>query len=227
MMPDTVIARLRQHLLLDPYCGPIDQIVARVSRLGPSVRRGLLALCSRTLNSPRLRSNQALRVSTVKVLIALLPSSRKIVESWVVKPLARGVCEVQFTLFCFLDDVQYDPRLRQFAAQVPSMIGEYLMRADSDCGSAAWMAGDLLGDHWRPSASVPILLRVARESRHAVGRSAAVHGLGKCLSRVRARRQTQLQNCLEEIAKTDRSTSVKAAARVALLLEGRRTERGA
>jgi hypothetical protein len=90
------------------------------------------------------------------------------------------------------------------------------------------MAGDLLGNHWEMSEALPILVKVAKEARFVAGRAAAADGLEHILHNLPKSdpRRKSVISLLREIAESDRSENVKAAARVTLELGRRRLMTG-
>ena len=98
--------------------------------------------------------------------------------------------------------------------------GSTSMSASSNRALSAWMAGHALGGHFEAKHTAPILLEAARTARFAAGRGAAVKGLGEHLDEAPPDLHEAIVRELRSRARTDRSESVKAAARNALNLAG-------
>lgn len=210
-----------------------DQLVAAVAKAGvqPSaqsvsqIARSLVPLCAED-RKPLLNAVQHLlmgqgsaaseknRVVLVKILVALLPDSKDALLqllSW------RGevtAYETHFTIFCFLDEVKCIAAAQEVAAELPTIIENYLMGIDSDCAEAAWMAGDLIGDHWDLTVGLPTLDRASLHARHVPGRMGAIHGLVKAMDHTRNR--SKILALLRRIAGSDPSQDVREYARLAL-----------
>ena len=96
---------------------------------------------------------------------------------------------------------------------VLALVEAYLMSTNSAVASAAWMAGDLLGDHWDLRQSLPILTRLATQARYVAGRDAAIHGLSRALARARKASQWAIVQVLKDVSRHDRSRRVRSHAR--------------
>lgn len=201
-------------LHLDPEDAGIDELGRAARSLGVHGRREILAIVNSTL--ARRKLNERTRISAIKVGIALLPDSKPLLLKWLAARARKRHYENHFTIFCFLDTVQDEPRLRSFARQVPRLIRNYLTNVRSDTAMAAWMAGDLLGDHWSRAAGTAALLHVLRESKSPVGRKAAIHGLAHRVSKGPGRDRRAIAAALEEVALHDRDKAVRIYARVVL-----------
>lgn len=149
------------------------------------------------------------RVRAVEVLIALLPESWAIVQRWLRAGADPRTHEVLFTFFCFLGDVPSESRTKSLHGPVLKLIEEFLIQVRKDPKLAAWMAGDLLGDHWELQESLPILFRVAKDARFVAGRKAALHGLAHALSRTKGSSRSRIRRVLAEVQEADRSGAVR------------------
>lgn len=210
------LSKIDALLSLDPYWASFENIAARVRQLNEDDRGRLLLLCEDTLNKENLRRDDHARISTVKVVVALVPDSVSIIRKWLARNSGAYVYEVHFTLFCFLDNVPTMPNTREFTAEIPILLEEYLRQIMSESAQAAWMAGDLLGDHWRIAEALPILIRVAKEARFAVGRNAAIHGLAHILTRLKKADKRPIITLLNEIVNHDASHKVRGQAKMVL-----------
>ncbi|HUU60146.1 MAG TPA: hypothetical protein VMZ50_11425 [Phycisphaerae bacterium] len=169
--------------------------------------------------------NEEQRVGAVKLIVALLPDSAETILSWVKSKTGRGVHEVQFTLFCFLDQARFLPGAERFAIKVPQIVEDYLNHVRAETSQAAWMAGDLLGDHLPVSDGLPVLLRSARSAKFVAGRAGALHGLEHVLGRLKvgSYRSNRVVTLLREISVHDKSLRLRAIA-LYLLEEERKRE---
>lgn len=210
------LSKMQALLSLDPYWASFENIAARVRQLSEDDRKRLLLLCEDVLNKANLRRVDHSRISTIKALVALVPDSVSIIRKWLTRNSGAYVYEVHFTLFCFLDNVPTMTNTREFAAEIPTLLEEYLLQVKSDSAQAAWMAGDLLGDHWQVTEALPILIRVAKEARFAVGRNAAIHGLGHILTKLKKADKRPIITLLNEIVNYDASHKVRGQAKMVL-----------
>jgi len=214
---ESVLKRLNRTLRTDCYITPFDIIARRLVRLRPAARRELLVLCDEALACPRLRTRDAVRVASAKVMVALLPDSLKTIESWLKKKEPRSVFEVHFSFFCYLDEVSASSRSDSLRTSVLKLVEGYLRTTRSDAAQAAWMAGDLLGDHWDLSESLSVLLELAGGAQHAAGRTGGVHGLEEAFGRCKREDVCrEIRNALERASKIDPCREVRLAAKIAL-----------
>src|SRR5678816_2700038 len=84
-----------------------EELRTLVQSLGFKDQRSLLNMCSRGLRSVQLRSDEKMRVLLVRILIALAPRSLLEIEYWLSRNHGEYVDEVHFTLFCYLDELQF------------------------------------------------------------------------------------------------------------------------
>jgi hypothetical protein len=129
------------------------------------------------LSNKKLLTNEDLRISLIKLVLSLIPESEGIIEDLLLKKSEKIDFEVQFTIFCFLDQIKDLKNAKKFASNVPNLVGEYLMNTKRNTGRAAWMAGDMLGDHWDKKAAVPVLKNVAKNAKYIAGKRAGLYGL--------------------------------------------------
>lgn len=213
-----VLSQMEVLLLADPYKTDFEKVAAQVQCLNQSKRRRLLSLCERAFDESDLRKDENTRVAAAKVMVALVPDSARAIRHWINTRSGKYIYEVHFSLFCFLDDVPRLPSGGAFATEIPSLIEQYLLDVKSKAARAAWMAGDLLGDHWQVTEALPVLMKVAKGARFVVGRDAAVDGLERLLHNLPnsdpARKS--IIALLQDVYKGDRSQEVRTSARVSL-----------
>ena len=205
----------RSLIPFDPYTASFELVAKRVQLLSTGQRKELLLGCRKLLSESRLRRMETVRVAATKILVALVPESSDTIRHWIRSKPTADNCEVQFSLFCFLGYLPLLPSALGLKEELPALLEWYLLNMRSDAASAAWMAGDLLGDHWELKYSLPILSKVAETGRFAVGRLAAVHGIAHALGRVTKSRTTvkTLTELLNRVKNTDRSGKVRQYAR--------------
>jgi len=205
---------------MDPYYADVIEIGLRITRNSGRHRRSLLRNVKAILQSAPHCETERVRVGTVKTLISLLPDSDPIIRGIVRETRNARLAELQFTVFCFLDrvpDVAGEAPLRK---DIPELVQKYLMNVRFEAASAAWMAGDLLGDHWNLASSLTRLIRVAREGKYVAGRKGALHGLEMALYRCRRGTADRIRRVLKEVAERDPSASVRAMAVMTLRFLG-------
>jgi hypothetical protein len=163
--------------------------IARVVReAGKLPRARLVAHLREVVSNRRSLTDEATRVIVAKITVALLPDSAVIIRAVLQKSPTSWLGELQFSLFVFLSDAP--ELLNQDQMQsLRSLVEHYLLSVRSKAAQAAWMAGDMLGDHWPLAESLPILLRVVRSAKHVAGREGALHGLAHAIERASKREQ--------------------------------------
>jgi hypothetical protein len=193
------------------YVWDISRVRRHVQRLTDAQSTRLLRDCQKALASPAIAKKDSLRVAAAKVVVALLPVSLPLIQAWL-KRKERVAFEIQFSLFCFLDRVQYWKIEKTVQERILRMIHDYLMFTKTDTGQAAWMAGDLLGDHWRLSESLPVLLDVSKTAVDVCARKAALHGIREAFGRATRKERRALKSALSEVVERDRDKSVRTSA---------------
>jgi hypothetical protein len=152
-------------------------ILASVRRLAESQKTALNLLLEKWMLNIGKTVNEKDCLLAAKTLVALIPQSLPTISACLERKRPVGIYELHFSLFCFLDEVLFDKGLRQRKKEVLSLVRGYLTGVDEDHAMAAWMAGDLLGDHWTPQESVPVLCDLHAHADNAVNESAVRHGL--------------------------------------------------
>ena len=216
-----IITQLEKLLELEPYLSDVGDIVESIKRLEPSAREKLLQICEQAFQEENFRKHEPTCIACAKVFIALVPESIGSIKKWVKKSSGKSIHEVHFSIFCFLDNILHLPNNQGFAREIPSLVEEYLTNIKSNTARAAFMAGDLLGDHWEMNEALPVLIRIAKKAKYSAGRDSALHGLGHIMSQLSnfdSDKKLILQ-LLRNIAQHDRSKIVRFTAE--LLLEGK------
>lgn len=198
-----------------------DSVKAMRHRINRSRSVDALALgrlCGRLLGDAAVGGCERDRLLLVKTLIALTPGTGPVIRRCLQRRERVYDYEVHFTVFCFLDQV---PQLRGasgFAEEVPKLVESYLHDVPRSTAAAAWMAGDMLGDHWRIDQASPVLMRQCADARYAAGRKGAVHGLLQVARRLPGGAPF-LPNVIEQLRRVqsgDRSKAVRVCADLAL-----------
>lgn len=155
--------------------------------------------------------NTTERVAVAKVIVSQLPRSQPIIETVLARRDTPGY-ELQFTVFCYLEEVEHIDR--HAIPWAISAVSSYLHHVPRETGRAAWMAGDLLGHHLAPSRACVSLKREATEARFVAGREGALHGIDMRLTMrsVSAMEHARLMATLELAARSDRSAMVRGYA---------------
>jgi hypothetical protein len=173
-------------MLTQRHLGTIGKMQVEMLRatLSSHDRKNAKALVSRAFTTQvPLRLQQ--RIGIAKLFAACLPFNLG-AFSKLLRRLDRTARELQFTVFCYLDLVEL-PRNPELRNRLLAEIKGFMINAQSDPARSVWMAGDLLGDHWRTRAASRTLNDVYLKARHECGRSAAKRGLKQLQVRTRKR----------------------------------------
>ena len=207
---DAIGARLSSVL------GPVDhrtdvlELQRRVSGAGALTRQRLVEMLAGSLEDAGALATEPSRVLQARLLVALLPASITIVERLLSKVEPDSTtAELQFSLLVALEDLPDMHEGSTLVERVAPSIEGYLLQVREDSAQAAWMAGDLLGDHWPLEIALPVLLGVSRTATHVAGREGAIHGLSHVLKRVDKREQWEIVQTIRQIAERDRSNQVR------------------
>jgi hypothetical protein len=145
-----------------------------------SQKEAMLRQCSVESLNQLFLSDEKNRIALAKVIVACLPDSIQYLEEMLSRKSTLNDYELQFSFFCFLDEAP-ESQDRQALLQ---NVEKYLRRVELGDANAAWMAGDLLGDHWDPKESLTPLVDVAINGTWPAGREGAIHGLSCLLERL-------------------------------------------
>jgi hypothetical protein len=178
----------------------------------------LLERTTSALESEAVVSSEDLRIAVVKLAIALLPDSLPLIRAAIIGERDKYDPEVRFSLFCFLGEVPGLSLGEAIEEELCGVVSAFLAEVRTNVAQAPWMAGDLLGAHWRAAPGVSALCGVAKRARFVVGREAGIHGLSHALERS-PDLQDSIHRVLQEIAHGDRSARVRRYARA--VLEGK------
>lgn len=186
----------------------VPELRRYLERVGAVRRSAMVAQAKQVLKDRSLVAREDVRIAAVKTLVADLGRNLEFVRSLLKVCASHDSYEVQFTLFCWLDreDLPPDQRLKN---QVLSVVVEYLLGVERETAHAAWMAGDLLGDHWRTQAAHNALQRIALQASHPAGRKGAIHGLEESCRWVSPSRRVGVVRLLTRISHSDPRSSVR------------------
>lgn len=158
------------------------------------------------------RREEGERVAAAKLLVALLPGSWQTIERWLSNTDDRWCYELHFSLFCFLDDAQFLPIADKVKQTIHDAVAHYLFDVRRGTAKAAWMAGDLLGDHWKSPEVVSTLAQISRRAPSAAGRLGALHGLAQRLRKSGGRDRVRILDTMRSISREDHSRKIRAFA---------------
>lgn len=191
---------------------------ARFDAMARPKRAALLGALAVALKSKDALSSEDFRIALLKLVIGLLPDSLALIREIVLDERANYDPEVRFSLFCFLDEVPGLSLGDEIGRNICQTVTTYLCNVRSDAGMAAWMAGDLLGEHWPAKPGVTALCEVAKGARFVAGRHSAIHGLAHAMGRM-PELDGFIRTTLTEVACNDRSERVRREAQE--VLDGR------
>ena len=222
---DSILADLNRRVGGDILVLNYAHVIAQIARLNPEEKTHLLAYCVAALRDERARKDERLRITTVRAVVALLPLSLEMVADLLVNFSSKHDYEIHFTLFCYLDWTQEMPDALPLTKSVLPLVENYLLQVPRETARAAWMAVDMLGDHWDTTEALPVLINVARNARHSVGREGGILGLEKALERLTVENSAShdVLEVLQGVSFTDRSRRVREEAQSVIL--GRQTRR--
>jgi hypothetical protein len=206
---------LGEPLVSDIRTAPVASLRREVEAMTNASKAGLLKKTASALESKAVVTSEDLRVGLVKVAIALLPDSLPLIRTVIIDERNRYDPEVRFSLFCFLGEILGLSIGEAIEEEICDLVSTFLAEVRTNAAQAPWMAGDLLGSHWRAAPGVSALCEVAKEARFVVGREAAIHGLSHALERS-PELHDSIHRVLNEIADADRSGRVRRYARSVL-----------
>lgn len=170
-------------LSLSPASASLGRLVEAVRKLKKSDREKLIDEIDKRLKSAAKRLERN-RIAGARLLVVCLPHSMSVIQKWLsVSSGEKWASEIQFSLLCFLSDAQFLGINSSQKRTIVAAITKFLLSVRTDRARAAWMAGDLLGDHWDGPEALKALLRALRQGRHTAARRAALHGLERRFQR--------------------------------------------
>ena len=178
------IAFLNGEIGADILGSEYSRVMTKINQLDVEQKESVLATCIPVLNGVQSRKNDAVRIVAVRVIVALLPTSLAAIADLLSRYQNKHHYEVHFTLFCYLDWAQEMPDASSLTKDVLLLVENYLMTVPRKTARAAWMAGNMLGEHWNEQETAPLLMRTAQGAKYSVGRELSVLGLGDMLNRL-------------------------------------------
>ena len=210
-----VISDAERRLACDFYTSSPTVVAKCVSSLKGRDRRELLGssdILSRSVSFLEVERN---RVSLAKLLVCLLPESLPIIQRALSQCPHRSAYELQFSLFCFLDDA--DAVYPENHNTLLSLVANYLLEVRAETAMAAWMAGELLGAHWNTCEAFRALTAGVLNGSYVAGREASIHGLEQLANRVRNDGGVPgIIEVLKTVVSRDRSDKVRRVATLAI-----------
>lgn len=202
---------VRRTTGVDPRLAPVDRLTRALRSISADSRRTLVGSLKYAVCRQPSEVSEDEWISQAKLLLALLPETTELVRG-LLGSQARRDAELQFSLFCFLEELTRIPTARSLTREVPGLVETFVAARRTDWGMAAWMAGDLIGDHWPKATARRRLERVLNRGKFAAGRRAAIHGLAHLWARERGGDRDRLAGVLRRAAKGDRDAVVRQAA---------------
>lgn len=195
----------------------VPELKALIERKGQFIERRLVEELERIVSNPTALENEWSRVLIARMLVALVPSSLVLIESQLhTVKVSDQQAELQFSIFVALSEL---PALRddsQTLSLITDVLRRYLVEIETGAAQAAWMAGDLLGDHWPLNLALPVLIDTSKTAEHVAGREGAVHGLSHALARASKLDQWKIVQVLKDVAGSDTNDSVRRSAELAM-----------
>lgn len=193
-------------------------VITKLSGLADEEKYTILAACIIALNGEQTKKNGRLRIAAVRAIVALLPLSLGAIAELLTRRQNKHHYEVHFTLFCYLDWSQEMPVASSVTKEILFLAENYLMTVPHPTARAGWMAGHMLGENWNQQEALPVLARAAQYAKYAEGRQSSLAGLETMLERlsVNDKAQIDMRKTLKKLSLTDRSGSVKEAAKALL-----------
>ena len=195
----------------------IAELWRRLERQPAITQRRILNHVVDSASDLRTLKDEHSRVFLARVLVALVPQSLDAITTFIeIMEPAELQCELQFSLFVALSDLPALVPDPETLDRITRIVEEYLFSVRTDSAQAAWMAGDLLGDHWPVDRAFPALVRVARLAEFDGARRSAIHGLSHMLASAPKRRQWEVVTVLRDIAEHDSNERIRTSAESAI-----------
>ena len=212
------IAFLNDKMGEDILQANYSKVITKFSQLDIEQKKATLAVCISALSGEQSKRNKHIRIAAVRVIVALLPMSLGAVTSLLSRFLNKHHYEVHFTLFCYLDWAQEMPDASALTKDVLRLMENYLLKVPRKTALAAWMAADMLGEHWNEQEAAPLLIKTAQTAKYSVGRQFSIMGLEGILGRLPRESGTHrnILKIVRKISLPDHSEYVKKDAKAVL-----------
>lgn len=217
-MPESSVdAQLATILGSVDHTTQVSELKRLIEQKGRFIERRLVEELERIVANPTKLQNERSRVLIARLLVALLPTSLPLIESqlYIVR-LSENKAELQFSIFVALSDLPELLGESLMLSQITDLLRRYLIDIDTDAAQAAWMVGDLLGDHWPLTLALPVLIDSSKTAAHVAGRQGAIHGLSHALARASKLDQWKIVQALKDVAASDTNNSVRRSAELAM-----------
>jgi hypothetical protein len=213
---ETIVEIGTSSLGLDACNDTLERLVAAARKLEQRDRENLVKEIDKRLKSAAKRLERN-RIAGARLLVVCLPHSMSVIQKWLsVSSGEKWASEIQFSLLCFLSDSQFLGITSSQKRNIFTAIAKFLLSVRTDHARAAWMAGDLLGDHWDGPEALKALLQALRQARYTAGRRAALHGLERRLQRSGAKDRAVIIKALALASERNKNRGVRnLAARLA------------
>ena len=154
---------------------------------------------------------------TVLNIILSIPNSGDLIDYLLSRRNDKHSLEIIFSLFCCLDDYVITCKIEERNSMLSS-IHDFLLNINIDSAHAAWKAGETLGAHWPLKESLPILIKVVKKAKYAVGREAAIYGLNMALKNDKLNNENRkyIISLLNDTSQKDKSYKVRSTAKYTL-----------
>lgn len=205
---ETIVSLGTTALGLNPVTADVKLIIVTLRKLSAMKRQELLNRLDSHLKGNAKRRERD-RIAAARLLVACLPDSMSVIQRWIATNSGRWSYEIHFSLFCFLGDAQLLGLDRNLIQALIRSVSEYLLSMPRNRAKAVWMAGDLLGDHWKGREALTALLDIARNAHYVAGRSAAIHGLERRFRRSDQRDPALILRALRDTVSRDRSRKLR------------------
>ncbi len=215
MEAKSVIAFLNDSIGEDILRADYPEVMAKMSPLDAQQKAAVLAVCVPALSGKESSRTRLARIAAVRAIVALLPLSLGAIADLLNRRLTKDHYEVHRTLFVYLSWTQEMPDASSLTKEVLRLVEDYLMAVPRETARAAWMAADMLGEHWDGEEAMPLLIRTAQGARYRVGRELSIMGLDNILDKLPAEGDAHknILKTLRKISRSDRSASVRADAK--------------
>lgn len=203
------------------YTTPVPELMARIERQGRFITRRLILELEYLTSMPMALQTEESRVLIARVLAALFPESLDLIKSYLhTTDLSEQDAEMQFSIFVALSELPALVGNSEALSEITDVLQKYLLAIDTSTSQAAWMAGDLLGDHWPLPLALPVLFSVVHAAEHVAGRQGAIHGLSHALLRTTKKDQWKIIEALKNVAANDPDYNVRRSAEIAATSRG-------
>jgi hypothetical protein len=160
--------------------------------------------------------NEADRVQTASLVVDKLPRTARDIQLLLLGTPHRLSREVQYSILNCLDYSTISPQ--NIKLLLPA-VAELLNNVSSETAYVWMKLGCLLGDGWLRAADAKMrheiihtILNAVRSARFVSGRKGALHGIEHALNIVSLHQGKKLLEVVREVARTDRSVSVRRSA---------------